>query len=202
MKVERLKEVLGQTDMYLIDLIQKGYFDKDLKIIDVGCGLGRNIKIFESLGHHVVGVDSSERAVQLIQEKMRNKEFPDIQVRVGELGKLAGEYSGYDFVICNAVLHFAHGKAHFESMFSDLMNLIHSNGVVFIRLVTSHTFSSLQGPFNRGMELPDGSWRYVVDFDWLTTHLFEVNKVRILEELKTVNVANKRTMTTLVLTTK
>ena len=69
------------------------------------------------------------------------------------------------------VLHFAKDKAHFESMFLDMVRVLKSGGVLFARFVSSHTLQNVGDDFNKQMNIPDGSIRYVVDFEWLKKEL-------------------------------
>lgn len=201
-KVLELKGALGKMDMYLIDLIQKGYFDKSQSILDVGCGKGRNCVPLLNLGNRIVAVDLVKEVVDVAREKMSEIENADFDVRVGELGVLELGGEKFDFIICNAVLHFARDRSHFKSMFMDLLHHRKDNGVIFIRTVSSHTLNLSSKESNMVLSLSDGSERFVVDEKWLKEDLIESKGLKLLEEFKTVNVNGKRAMTTLVLGAK
>ena len=204
MKTNKLKDILGNTDMYLIDLVQKGYFDSSIKILDVGCGSGRNMTMLARLGHDLTGVDWDEKVILSLKNRFENEKQIAIRptIGVGELGDLALESNQFDFLICNAVLHFAKDEAHFESMFSDMVRVLKSGGVLFARFVSSHTLQNVGEEFNKQMIIPDGSIRFVVDFEWLKSELIPRLGLVNLEGYKTVNVDYKRSMTTVVLRTK
>ncbi|MGB0806666.1 MAG: class I SAM-dependent methyltransferase [Salibacteraceae bacterium] len=197
-----LKTLLGNTDMYLIDLIQKGYFDELKKIADVGCGSGRNIWLLNSLGHEIVAFDKDPSYVETMRLKLNLEALEKVDCRVGELGQIGELTEKFDFVICNAVLHFATDLNHFKKMFTELVGLLERDGILFIRMVTSHVFNSILAPFNEQKKLPDGSTRFVVDQQWLMEVLIPSLNLEFVEEFKTVNVNDKRTMSTLVLKTK
>lgn len=202
MKTNELKDVLGNADIYLIDLVQKGYFDESKQILDAGCGSGRNALFFQKLGHEVLALDQEAENMEELEMYIKEHALSNICCRVGELGALEMKKQRFDVVLCNAVLHFAKDKAHFERMFADLVAHLKPQGILFIRLVTSHTYNSVSGPFNEVKQLPDESARFVVDITWLIQVVLEKYNVNFLESLKTVNVAGLRTMTTLVLTTE
>ncbi len=199
-----LKDILGNTDMYLIDLLQKGYFDNPLKVLDVGCGLGRNMTMLARLGHDLTGFDSNEIVISELKSRFETEKELTIRptIGVGELGALPLEEKQFDFVICNAVLHFAKDKAHFESMLSDMVRVLKSGGVLFARFVSSHTLQNVGHKFNKQMDIPDGSVRYVVDFEWLKKELIPRLGLINVEAYKTVNIDHKRSMTTVILRTK
>jgi ubiquinone/menaquinone biosynthesis C-methylase UbiE len=201
-KIQALKAILGKTDMYLIDLLQKGYFDTPLKILDVGCGSGRNMWMLAELGHQVEGLDRDEEIIAYINSQIReNPERGNLRARVGQMESLPFPDQSFDCVICIAVLHFAQDSAHFEQQFSELVRVAKSGGMVFLRLVTGHTFSAISQTNQRAC-LPDGTERFVVDSDWLKNELIPSYGLSLAEEFKTVNVADKRAMTTLVLRAK
>jgi ubiquinone/menaquinone biosynthesis C-methylase UbiE len=198
-----LKKLLGKTDMYLIDLLQKGYFDNPLNVLDVGCGQGRNMCLLNDLGHKVTGLDVSIQQIEALNKAfLTDKTIKHPMVRVGELGDLPIEDSSFDFIICNAVLHFAKSIAHFQSMFDDLVRVVNKNGVIFIRLVTSHTLGISENDANKVVAIPDGTERFVVDYAWLKSKIEHTNSVGYAEQIKTVNIDGKRSMTTVILRAK
>ena len=201
---QELRHLLGKTDMYIIDLIQKGYFDKPLSVLDAGCGSGRNLFLLARLGHKIVGVDKDEEVV--LQLKNHINDMPEISqaidVRVGELDHLPFSNCEFDVVVCNAVLHFARDIENFERMLTELKRVVVNKGVIFLRLVTSHTMVKKESQFNKTMMIADGTNRFVVDHFWLKNILKTKLDLEFLEEFKTVNVDDKRTMTTLVLGAK
>lgn len=197
MNVKQLKAVLSNTDMYLIDMIQKGYFDTPLKVLDAGCGSGRNIPLLKELGNEITAVDVAPHYIDNMLER-----YPNIYARVGEIGKLPFEDGTFDMIVCNAVLHFATDKQHFEDMFTDLVRVTKSGGHLFIRLVSSHTFQEHLETTNCVVQIPDGSRRFVVDYKWLKNALIPKLNLELKEPFKTVNVEDKRSMTTLVLRAK
>ena len=204
MTIHGLKEALGKTDMYLIDLLQKGYFDKQLKVLDAGCGTGRNIWMFAQLGHKIDVCDQNEESIVRINQEIisRNLATDLVNARVAEIGDLPYSNNTFNFVICNAVLHFAKDQVHFKEMMKDLTRILKSRGVLFLRFVSSHTFGNIGSKFNQVMALPDGSNRFVVDEFWLKNELIPNLNLSYAEEFKTINVDHKRTMTTLVLRAK
>jgi tellurite methyltransferase len=58
-----LKETFGNIDIYLFDQLLKGRFDHAKKIIDVGCGNGRNLIYFFRNNFEVFGIDPNPDAI-------------------------------------------------------------------------------------------------------------------------------------------
>ncbi len=194
--MEQVKGFLGKTDMYLIDLLQKGYFDDSGSVIDVGSGSGRNLKFFCDLGWLVMAID--ENPDVFFNEVYKVKKL-SISTGVGELGRLDHGLGKFDFVLCNAVLHFAKDLEQFKSMVEDLIRLQKKGGVIFCRFVSSETLDFPKEKMNMVQILLDGTERFVVDYDWLISDYLPGLNVAFLEAPKTISVDGLRSMTTLVL---
>src|SRR6476661_5176160 len=104
-----LRETYGDIDIYLFDQLLKGRYDNLNKILDVGCGSGRNLPYFLRNGYEVFGIDISQQAVetvkQLSAELAPNNSLENFMVCAAE--KLPFDDATFDLVICSAVLHFA-----------------------------------------------------------------------------------------------
>jgi tellurite methyltransferase len=186
-------KTLSGIDLYLLDQIQKGRVGLDSKILDAGCGGGRNLKAMQRLGFTVDGFDPREESI--IQLK---QEFPELKLWVSSLEEFKSE-ERYDFVICNAVLHFAQNHKHFDEMFEGLVRSLAPNGVLFIRTCSNFATSKGYQINDEGLSnLPDGSLRYLLTNAKLNGTLSKHN-LQFVEPLKTVNVNELRSMSNLVL---
>src|SRR5580700_1372757 len=58
-----LQEQFGQIDIYLFDQLLRGRIAPGTRILDAGCGTGRNLIYFLSEGYDVFGVDRDPDAV-------------------------------------------------------------------------------------------------------------------------------------------
>lgn len=58
-----LNQWFGGIDIYLFDQLLKGRFVPRMRVLDAGCGSGRNLVYFLRSGYEVFGVDESEEAV-------------------------------------------------------------------------------------------------------------------------------------------
>ena len=58
-----LQEWFGGIDIYLFDQLLKGRFVPGMRVLDAGCGSGRNLIYFLRSGYEVFGVDESEQAI-------------------------------------------------------------------------------------------------------------------------------------------
>lgn len=58
-----LQEWFGGIDIYVFDQLLKSRFVPGMRVLDAGCGSGRNLVYFLRSGYEVFGVDGSEEAI-------------------------------------------------------------------------------------------------------------------------------------------
>lgn len=191
----------GGIDIYLFDQLQKGRIDENDKVLDAGCGTGRNVCYLLSQGVDVYGVDTHAPAVATLRELATEFQRPadDKHFRVEPLEALTFESKMFDVVICSAVLHFARDDQHFDAMLRELWRVLRPGGMFFARLASSIGIESqIHQIAGRRFTLPDGSERYLVDEPQLMA-LTETLGGELLDPLKTTLVHGQRAMTTWVM---
>src|SRR6185312_9248579 len=62
-----LQEWFGAIDIYLFDQLLKGRITPEMRLLDAGCGAGRNLVYFLRSGYNVSGVDQSSDAIAQIR---------------------------------------------------------------------------------------------------------------------------------------
>ena len=196
-----IRETFGDIDIYLFDQIQKGRFSPGMKILDAGCGGGRNIVWFMRNGFEVFAIDVDRRAVDDVRE-LATRIAPDLEpenFQTATLESIPFPDEAFDWVICNAVLHFAEDRDQFDRMLAEMWRVLKPGGVFFARLASSIGIEELLIPTSNGRYLmPDGTERFIVDEKILRDATATVGG-RFLEHIKTTNVENLRCMTTWVL---
>ncbi len=115
-------ENIKNTDIYLLDQILKNRFLKGFKILDAGCGSGRNMTYFIHNGFNITGIDIDENQIETLQKQYRKHQF-----KVAGLEEIPFSENHFDYIICNAVLHFAKSEKHFFDMFSELFRVLKRN---------------------------------------------------------------------------
>jgi tellurite methyltransferase len=193
-----LQQQFGPIDIYLFDQLLKGRISPGMRILDAGCGSGRNLVYLLREGYEVYGADSDERSIESVRSlaRMFAPALPPTNFRVESIERMSFNDAWADVVISNAIFHFARDDAHFESMLRGSWRVLKPGGLFFCRLASTigmeSQFVRIQG---RRFRSPDGAERYLVD-EALLVSLTERLGGELAEPLKTTVVQNQRSMTT------
>jgi tellurite methyltransferase len=201
-----LEAEFGAIDIYLFDQLLRGRITRRDRIVDAGCGGGRNLVYLWREGFDVWGLDADP---DQIRDARRLAEtiapgLPADRLRVEpiEQSTLAGACA--TVVISSAVLHFARDDAQFDAMVRGTWRLLAPGGMLFCRLASSIGMESrieAVDPTNpldaagHRCRLPDGTVRYLVDEPRLMALTRQLGG-QLLDPLKTTVVQDQRAMTT------
>jgi len=177
---------LQGTDIYLIDQILKRRLSAGQKILDVGCGSGRNLGILEKLGLDIHGVDLNPSAIEQCQNSLTT--FSIDKFFCGDILELPFPTHHFDVVLCNALFHFAPDKQTFMKWANKSWEVLKPGGLFFSRLSTKIGLPHAQPP----------GFNYLAD-EIDITELEQAWGAKRLDPLKTTLVESSRTMTTWVL---
>lgn len=193
-----LLETFGEIDIYVFDQLLKGRFDSARRVLDAGCGEGRNLHYLLAAGCQCFGIDRAPQAIDEIRALAARLApgLPASNFVTGEIDALPWDDGSMHAVICSAVLHFARDAAHFERMVRALWRVLAPGGMLFARLASTIGMEDdVTFVGGRRARVPDGSERFVVDaamLEALTTSLGGA----LLDPLKTTIVDRQRAMTT------
>ena len=203
-----VREMFGDIDIYLFDQLLKGRIGPGMRILDAGCGQGRNLVYFMREGYDIYGVDRSEEAIAAVRELALALEADtalpgglagsgEERFRVEPIEKLSFANDYFDVVICNAVLHFAADEAHFLQMAGELWRVLKHDGFLFVRMASKVGMERRVRPIPGTQRhlLPDGTELFLAD-DELLGRMAEKLHGQWLEPVKTVLVGDRRAMTT------
>lgn len=196
-----LQTQFGPIDIYLFDQLLRGRITPEMRVVDAGCGSGRNLHYLLQLGFDVFGVDAdpgSIATVRALATRLSPRTSPDnFRTEPVEAMTFPAEFA--DVVISSAVLHFAADEPHFLAMVQGSWNVLKRGGLFFCRLASSIGMEDrVQQISGRRFRLPDGSERFLVD-EALLMQLTNQLGGQLLDPLKTTIVQNQRCMTTWVM---
>ncbi|MEO8710621.1 MAG: class I SAM-dependent methyltransferase [Parafilimonas sp.] len=185
------------TDIYLIDQILKGRYKDGGKLLDAGCGSGRNISWFVlQPNFDIHAIDTDENAINHLSQI-----YPSLkqdQLHYAQVQSLPFHDEFFQHIICSAVLHFAKSKGNFLEMFSELNRVLKPGGSLFIRAASDIGIESKILLLGGGrFSLPDGTVRFLLTKK-LIEDVLNTFPMKLAEPVKTTNVQDMRCMTTLV----
>ena len=191
-----VQEQFGQIDIYVFDQILRGNIGAGMKVLDAGCGYGRNLVHLLRDGAEVFAVDANAEAVEHVKALAAELApgLPGENFQVAAVEAMPFEDGFADVVICNSVLHFARDEAQFLAMVTELWRVLRPGGLLFCRLGS-----------RIGMEFPrvranvyrigDGSEWFLVDEASLMNMTEQMGGL-LVDPLKTTIVQDYRCMTT------
>jgi SAM-dependent methyltransferase len=196
-----LTKTFGELDIYLFDQLLRGRFDRRPRVLDAGCGGGRNLVYFLRHGFTCFGVDRDPAAIEQVRALAAQlaPQLPADNFRTGELDQLPWADATMDALVCSAVLHFARDLDHFDRMLAELWRVLAPGGLLFARLASNVGLERAVGAAGSRVRLPDGSDRFIVDEAMLLERTTRLGGT-LLDPLKTTNVQQQRCMTTWALT--
>ena len=191
-----VQEQFGQIDIYVFDQILRGNIAAGMRVLDAGCGYGRNLVHLLREGCEIFALDANAAGVEHVRALAEELApgLPAENFRVGAIERMDFPDAFADVVICSSVLHFARDEQHFLAMVEELWRVLRPGGMLFCRLGSriGMEFERLRGNVYR---IGDGSEWFLVDEASLLKMTAEMDAV-LVDPLKTTIVQDYRCMTT------
>lgn len=192
----KLQEQFGPIDIYVFDQILRGNIAPGMRVLEAGCGSGRNLVYLLREGYEVFAVDRDADSINHVRKLAASlaTALPVENFQVAPVEQMPFPDEFADVVICSAVLHFARDAQHFLAMLKDLWRVVRPGGMLFCRLGSriGMDFELVRPDIYR---TGDGSEWFLVDEKTLLRLTDELNAVMV-DPLKTTIVQNHRCMTT------
>jgi len=194
-----VQEQFGQIDIYVFDQILRGNIAHGMRVLDAGCGYGRNLVHLLRQGCEVFALDASHDEVEHVRRLSASlgTGLPAENFQVGLIEQMPFPDALADVVMCNSVLHFARDEDHFRAMLRELWRVLKPGGMLFCRLGSRIGMDFERVPGGRYV-VGDGSVWFLVDEEMLMELVEEMDAV-LVDPLKTTIVQDYRCMTTWVL---
>ena len=193
-----LEDQFGNIDIYVFDQLLRGRIAPGMRVLDAGCGDGRNIVYLLRSGYEVFGADSNPASIERVR-RIASRLAPDLPpdyFRVEPVEQMSFADSFADVVISSAVLHFAADDLQFSGMVRGTWRVLKPGGMLVCRLASTIGIEDeVTRIAGRRFQLPDGSERYLVD-EALLTEVTAALGGELLDPLKTTVVQHQRSMTT------
>ena len=191
-----VQEQFGQIDIYVFDQILRRNITPQMRVLDAGCGYGRNLVYLLREGCEVFALDANAEGVEHVRALARElaPQLPAENFRVGAIEQMDFPDVFADVVMCSSVLHFARDEQHFLAMVSELWRVLRPGGMLFCRLGSriGMDFERVRSHIYR---IGDGSEWFLVDESVLLRMTEQMNGL-LVDPLKTTIVQDFRCMTT------
>ena len=192
-----LQEQFGDIDIYLFDQLLRGRIARGMRILDAGCGGGRNLVFLLREGYDIFGVDADAGAVLAVRRLAGTlaPHLPPDNFHVEPIERMTFPDGFADVVLSSAVLHFAADDEQFAAMLAATWRVLKPGGLFFCRLASSIGIEDRVQVVRGRCRLPDGSDRYLVDQAQLLALTRDLGG-ELLDPIKTTIVQDQRAMTT------
>jgi tellurite methyltransferase len=134
-----LHDQFGEIDVYLFDQFLRGRICPGMRLLDAGCGEGRNLVYALGAGYEVFGCDADAAAVDAVR-RLGARLAPHLapgNFHVEPIEHMTFPDGHTDVVLANAVLHFAADDTQFRAMVNECWRVLRPGGLLFTRLASS-----------------------------------------------------------------
>ncbi|HLF33014.1 MAG TPA: class I SAM-dependent methyltransferase [Cyclobacteriaceae bacterium] len=212
MNFKAINTELGNADLFLVDLILKGFFKEGSVLLDAGCGEGRNLTYFLRNNFRVFGIDLNYTAIRMLRMAGRSR-YPNLEPGNFIHGDILNHPFAdrfFDYVLCFSVLHHARDESHFHRMIASLTGTLKIEGILVIgmnselrtenegiqtqncslpheeagqRLMLNPAIlHSIRGKSDLALSEPVKTW--IIDGQEAMSYLVLKKKIKLLEKLK------------------
>lgn len=107
----------------------KKYLKKEGKVLDFGCGNGRLVDFLEETNLDYIGVDASQKLLEIARKKYPNKSF----VQIENESKLPFEDGEFDMIFAIAVFHHFTPKMA-DNALAEMNRILKDDGVLILTI--------------------------------------------------------------------
>ncbi|NIA69547.1 class I SAM-dependent methyltransferase [Pelagibius litoralis] len=113
---------------------------KGLSILDLGCGDGRHLPFFASLGFEVSAVEISDNLCESLQQKMSSISVP-VDIRCGHAGNIPFDNGSFDRLLTwNSCYYMSAGEENFQDHVKEMARVIKPGGWIIASIPKKMSF--------------------------------------------------------------
>lgn len=154
------------------------------KVLDLGCGQGRDAIPLAQMGYDVIAVDHSEVGIEVLRKVAKDKGL-ELQGLVGDVYTMA-IHEGFDIVLLDSMLHFYKNDFEKERAFVErILNEIKEGGIFLNFIIKGE---SRQASLKKIIESSGDTWETLVEkyVDYTEAscqyHMLAIRKVKTIRK--------------------
>lgn len=125
---DRKMHNLKYPDENVIRFLYHNRFPKtDVKILDFGCGSGRNTKVMSELGYHIFAMDYNKECLELTKEKLGD--YPKIEYILNSELEVPLEENTIDCIVAWGSMFYL-SRENEEKLFAGLTKVLKKDGLL------------------------------------------------------------------------
>ncbi len=113
----------------LLSIIKKDKLTKYSNFIDIGCGPGRMVHLYEPLWNEITLLDSSADQLKEAQEQVKDRDKSDVVLANAQ--KIPLQDDKYDAALCIRVFHYIYDPAE---VFKEMNRILKPNGYLILEI--------------------------------------------------------------------
>jgi len=151
---DKLYEKGNNHEYQNLDLVRLAavYFkEKNTKVLDYGFGSGENLIHLHKKGFKIFGLETSSKAIELVEKKIRKKNLPKNSIRLVKLNendkKVPFEDNFFDNIICTSVLSLLNTKENIIQLLNEFHRILKDDGKLILDINGPEAGFKLKGKF-------------------------------------------------------
>ena len=122
-----------RTKDFVLNVVDKLVkLDDSAKVLDVGCGPGKWLKILAERSGLVTAIDISPKMVFLAEERAMMERLTNVTFYVMDVSRLGFPDKTYDFVNCITVLQHVFDDNHWKRAIHEIVRVTKPNGYILL----------------------------------------------------------------------
>lgn len=178
------------------DFLSKVKSPSSKKVLDLGCGGGRNTEMLVKMGFDAHGVDSSTAMVQATRERLANffsSREAATRIIQGSMLNLPYPADSFDLIVSTGVYHQARSERDYTQAISESSRVLKKGGWIVLNIFTNEAWDKTYTKVDRKkytVITKDGLYMTLLPkkrlLEMMADHGFKLSG-RIKEEIKEIN---------------
>lgn len=163
---------------------EKDYLRKSIKqgekVLDIGCGEGRNILSIIDITDNVVGIDIDQKAVE--DTKINLKDYPRVDILLGNATSLPFDDENFDTVIFSMTL--VNLDSEKEKALSEMKRVVKRDGKIILSVYSDKALEERRNMYKQ-VEVPiksEVNGKFIFDIDGFVSEQFSISDIEKMIE--------------------